>query len=832
MPNNFEDGPPDWRLEVPIELYEADPQCSDPDDDSDIALSGFEDEPVSTSTVDDREIIPPATREVLRKRIVSVPHLISEEQALLASAPTDHGQIQRTIGARRNSAVRFMSLSRDVLNRHNTTRTRRLSPISDPSGVWIVRAPMGSGKTTLIGKPFADFAGRLRATGDGGGRFLAVVHRVTLVEALANKLGTDYYRDREFRAYAGTAVSVSTCLHSVHRFPEFTDSVDCLFVDEASQVLREMSRITKVEGGTPRDIYNTIVSLIRNARYVVLADACMDDATVKWLEEIRTGEKFNIIDMPCDELGIDASFIYGKEAVGQAANSIITMVRDGDPVWVACAERSVAEQVQSLVSRECPSARIGLFTSKKKPTGAADFVANISERSREFDCFIHTGAISSGVSVEGIEHFKHVFLITGGYTLNTVDCLQMLRRVRYASEVTVAVRQKNGGDEVYTAAGGRAGEAANFGYLDEGLADWTHICKEADYKNRRADSYASNLYWALEVSGFNVHRCSDDGPAEDTQTEGKRLAATWRDGVFSAKRLDTETAEAIRRCDNATDEQLYSLERYDIETWAVLRDEPLTDIVFDMWDAGRGRNRLERFIETIYGKTRAGAVFDPSGPSTSTFGRLRVGMYRKIFDGINLLAGAVDPGQASDSIGRVCADRFAYAYVRAVPSRYGAAYTRDRGGKETFVPFIEPEKPVAAFRELLEGIGIKTAVREARVNGKRVKNAEITGVSIDSEVMQTLQGIAERRLALKDMYVAVDAPPDLHKTVPDIVRDGFDWEAPAEDWKPMRAWEVMKALSVVRSLANEAAITKEIEQKVGERLKWSGKVGPTLPPVR
>lgn len=841
MDNNFDDGLPEWMIESPpVECYEG-IEYEEGDFDSEFPRGIFHSEfprgdfERAKPQSDEHGVIPaPAPRDVLRKRIIAIPHIITEEQALLASAPTDHGTIKRTTWARRRAALRFLSLSSDVLARHTVTRVRKLSQITDPSGVWIIRAPMGSGKTTLIGKPFSDFAAGIRARGEGGGKFLAIVHRVTLVEALAGKLGTDYYRDREFRAYAGSAVSLSTCLHSLHRFPDFTDGVDCLFIDEASQVLRELGRIEKVEQGRPVDVYNTMVSLIRNARHVVLADACMNDETVEWLESIRTGEKFNIIDMPCDDLGIDAAFIHGKEAVGQAANSIITQIRDGNPVWVACAERSVAEQVQALVSRECPGANVGLFTSKKKPIGADDFIANISERSREFDCFIHTGAISSGVSVEGIEHFKHVYLITGGYTLNTVDCLQMLRRVRYARSVTVAVRIKNGGDDRRTALGERLGEMAIFGREFDGLAAWRKQCAEAESNNRRSDSYASNLYWALESSGFSVRRVCNDGPAEDTQAESKRLAKTWREGVFSAKPIDDETAIAIRRCDNATDEQLYALERYDITTWAALGVEPLTDQIFDLWDAGRGRSRMERFIECVYAQTRAGAEFDPGGDSQTLFGRLRVGMLGKIFGNINLLGGAVDPGQAADAVSRVCVDRFAFAFARAVPGKYGAAYVRNgrAGASEGFATFEAPEKPVAAFKELLEHIGVKSRARQMRIDGKRTKNAEETGLSIDMEALEAIQSIAKRRIARKDAYVTVDAPPAVNRTAEEIVSTGLDWSAPEADWKPMRAWEVLKRLSVVASRANEDAITSLIEARVGKKLSWSSNGGPLLPPVR
>jgi hypothetical protein len=93
--------------------------------------------------------------------------------------------MERRLYARRRDALAVVSFSSAAVTRHHYTRCNALPILTSEDfaggGVILIRAPKGIGKTESIMRPFALWAGKR-------GGFVAIVHRVSLVQELARRL--------------------------------------------------------------------------------------------------------------------------------------------------------------------------------------------------------------------------------------------------------------------------------------------------------------------------------------------------------------------------------------------------------------------------------------------------------------------------------------------------------------------------------------------------------------------------------------------------------------------------------------------------------------------
>ncbi|MEB1093447.1 hypothetical protein VDP39_22405, partial [Xanthomonas campestris pv. campestris] len=106
--------------------------------------------------------------------------------SILAGATIDAiaGGIRWIIDRRRAGALAAVRPSAAILARHTVERRDSLPMLggADYSGVIVLRAPMGSGKTQKIGLPFASWASQQ------DGRFVALAHRQSLIAELSARL--------------------------------------------------------------------------------------------------------------------------------------------------------------------------------------------------------------------------------------------------------------------------------------------------------------------------------------------------------------------------------------------------------------------------------------------------------------------------------------------------------------------------------------------------------------------------------------------------------------------------------------------------------------------
>jgi hypothetical protein len=148
----------------------------------------------------------------------------------------------------------------------------------DRPGLIAIKSEMATGKTTLV---------KEHRIANPDERFLVIGHRIALLRELSqpNKLNTTMYSDvLSGKMERETALSIT--VDSFHKLKTEDNYYDCIFIDEARQVLRHILMATTCKLHR-QDIISKLQYFIRKARQVIIADAHLDDYTVDFFLSMR-----------------------------------------------------------------------------------------------------------------------------------------------------------------------------------------------------------------------------------------------------------------------------------------------------------------------------------------------------------------------------------------------------------------------------------------------------------------------------------------------------------------------------------------------------------------
>lgn len=668
---------------------------------------------------------------ICRKRAVTIPTQTTLAELLerieQAAADRLHPETVATMGRalnrwnnqRHKRALSHVTVSPEILRRHRHEVRTDLPELGadDYQGVVLLWAPMASGKTQRVGKPFATWARQ-------NGRFIATCHRRSLVAEMAERLSCDHYGDVT-QETAWSVRALATCLPSITKGAHAQIIRECayLFVDEIAQVLRflESDKTCRTEEGTNAEVYQYLRDLVSRARCVIGADAGMDDRVVQFLESCRPGEQFRIIEVRPRNEGLGAGTGYGADAVAAVYGEMCARVADGQRIWVSCeSEKRVAEVARLL---ESTGARVLAVTASNRGNSKqAAFWQNPEAVSRTYDAVVHSPVISSGLSIEhkaAGAWFDHGFFIGGGHAITPADAAQMMRRVRYLRTWSVALvaNTMRGlddpeamllGMEAAAAAEGTAAAATSFDGFVAGI--------RADNNNARCD-FAAGLLWVLQRAGFSLARLqmqADAPDADELKAMRAELDAERRAAIMGASDLNDDEARRLRSAEHRTQEQSDALTKHAVRHALGVTD--VTDEALDIWDDGRGPRRLDRFSAAVFGLAECND--DAKHMTQRRFTRARVAAYRALFDGLEIRPGLrVDDDTAELLINRVIDRRHLLAWLGVVPGRFGAFTGNDKDGEQK--PFPMPKAPQKDVGEIFRAMGLELKRRRNRHTGEQ-----------------------------------------------------------------------------------------------------------------
>lgn len=591
--------------------------------------------------------------------------------------------------------------------------------------VNVVFAPMGSGKTRSVIKPFSESCDK----------FVAVAHRRSLIADLSDTLGIKNYNNIQTQSDAMMSDKIAICLPSTMSavFKPFISKVSNVAIDEISQNIRfTNSKECKVIGSNQEDIFYGLRNLINESDRVVVCDASIDQTTIDFLEMARPDEQFNIIEQVPSNNERECH-IYTERS--EFLTKVMIELQDGGKVWMAVESAEKAEVLSEIFK----AYKVMMITSKNsKNKKIKDFLENINEESRQYDIVIASPAISSGVSVEhkGRPHFTMIAGMASGHSICFSDFAQMLGRVRYVKNTHVFLQKNNLRYEQVTTSSILTGlrQAA----LIEGVSmrdnEFTQFKAHIDIvENEYRSDFANGFVWFMQYYCFEIKRGTvgsvDYSLSEKMKQISADLKEKYRSSIKCAKKISKDEAKKLDDKQSLTDEEESELMAFKIRvSFKFDLAHDLNDTDIDMFENLSKVDRFARMLGLFHEK-------DDSNENIALrkFEKAQVRACADIFEKIDL---SIISNEDCEIIFKRIANndtRFLYSTLKITPSAYGK-WQEDSKGRLKEYP--EPKTKTKAISTLLDKFGLSWKQRNSR-DGKYY--------SVNDEQYNLMKSYAESR---------------------------------------------------------------------------------------
>ncbi len=693
------------------------------------------------------------------------PDAISEAwiDAIMGRAEASHKR-------RKADALKPVQLSDKIRSADYVTHrfVDKLHPVEDIRGVHVVRAPMGTGKTQLVGAPFIKQAKRRTTFGD----VWAITHRRTLVAELSQRLGLAHYENANLNQEILSKGGLAVCLPSILKNDLMFEEPKFIFIDEIGQVLRFFTaqHHCRTANATAADVFNELRRIVSEAEGVLVADAQIDDVVIRFLRLCRPQDTINITEMRAPEdAGITATvFAGGSDVRAKAVDDIATELMIGGAVWVACEGAGPAEDIGVYLRYIVGPQNVLVLTADTKlsPQQAA-FFKNPEAESRKYRAVIASPVVSSGISVEHSDdpHFTLGAFIGSGLKIEPSDAVQMVGRVRYLDRFVLGLSINN-------KAGKLTGKSIIEGRM-KATEDEDHVVDTSSFdrlvagfqarsENLRAD-FAGGLWWQLEKAGWTLTRSqeeSDDFAVVRPEIAKQRMEERKFLLIQLCDLLPATSQDEIRKL-RRTAQTLE--QRCLLETWDMTRAlgvATLTEEDIDFYDTD-GIAKIDLF-EDLTHRDEPVPLSLTDRRSVLVHRRLRRARrqhLKEIFEGFDLFADGfyLTPSDATVILDRIMDNADAYAASGAVPEKYRRRFRGDKPKR--------PQNAVSAVKTVLKRAGVETEAKQIRCHATPLTRRDESAPSRDNRIrvqlmkqktVEEMRKRAQQRQATRDALLEID----------------------------------------------------------------------------
>ena len=452
----------------------------------------------------------------------------------------------------------------------------------DRPGLIGIKSEMATGKTTLVKNDRQAHPER---------RFLVIGHRIALLRELSqpNKLNTTMYSDvLSGKMERETALSIT--VDSFPKLKTHNNYYDCIFIDEARQVLRHILTASTCKQHR-HDIITKLKYFIRKARQVIIADAHLDDYTVDFFLALReAGEVPLIIHNTYQHPSRQVFYDEGKDCTAQLAQ-LTQAVRDGKKVMVVSDSKRTIEKIEQDLTNEFvtqshskqPAKVIWSIHADNSGTQEnQEFINNISSAVENVDVLLASPSLCTGVDIQG-EHFDEVYGFFNVVGLTATDCLQALHRYRHSVplHVWVAPRPSFGYQDTNAQViRDKKYQIADFNNFvldldpDTGreipILNWAFelYCQIEAQSNRSLNNLRDHLHRLLARMGYEITVLATDTDQETKarlKLAKKQLDEHHIEQVTSASQIDRGRYLHLKNQPSLTPQERYSMERFRLE---------------------------------------------------------------------------------------------------------------------------------------------------------------------------------------------------------------------------------------------------------------------------
>jgi Domain of unknown function (DUF3854) len=355
---------------------------------------------------------------------------IAWKQARGAALPLDHWLIWQHLANRLTYPADLRVTTHDL----STLNLQNL-----PEDVILaIASGKGTGKTKFIAKAIASTENVLSAG-----------HRVALMRNLCDRLRLDYRGDLDktngrFINGAGYALRIGFCVDSLLAIdPEQFKGCD-LVVDEVVQVLRHLlTSSTCAKDGKRPALLARFQELVRSARRVIVADADLDNASLRYLQDLRGNSESGIkapvflIQNDYQAEGYPVEFIEcpTRSVIVKKLLLSVSKLQPGKVLLVVTDTKKASKLIAAQIQKQYPHLRILVINSETSSCEAErEFITtpDIVLAREEYDVVIASPSMATGVSIESQGAIAEVYGVFNGCSATDADMAQALDRVREA----------------------------------------------------------------------------------------------------------------------------------------------------------------------------------------------------------------------------------------------------------------------------------------------------------------------------------------------------------------------------------------------------------------
>lgn len=585
-------------------------------------------------------------------------------------------------------------------------------------GVYIIQAPTGSGKTQRVGFPFRRWCYSHRHT------FLSIAHLRSLIREMSERLKTDHYEDEKqavkkaikqgrFNQWQSSQDALSVCLPSINyeHFKDFIRRNRYVFIDEISQVLEAFTTDDMFHHTDARMVHDLLCEIVAKAECLIVADANINERTLKFIERCRPNEKFNFVQIKPKGEGKKA-YIHNTEA--ELFKHILSRIMvDDQNIWITCDTKEKVAELSRALSHYDHIKHLAITGPNQGMKDQAAFLSNPGEESKKYNVVIASSVISSGLSIEH-DHFDMVAGFFFGGTIKPTDAYQMIGRVRRCKEFHLFLNQKQkteikasrlllGKQQASILEDGKEAKVTQFSKLRS---------KMIENRYKAISNFANGLIWVLNSKCFDICRYESSMDDYESLVEHKENLKQIKESLNEERLNALKTACAIpdvvaesMKLKTYLDEQ----ELIELEAWRIKKALGYTsEHVLTDRDLSVSPSKVIRFSAAM---GRYKALNDNQKDITSRSYRKALSkIYSIIFDGVEFVPGAIFYKQcAQEIIDRVYRYRFLLVSIGAIPRYFGA---------ENYKPSKTPAKEL---NDILKHIGLKA--KHIRNSSKRVNMA-------------------------------------------------------------------------------------------------------------
>lgn len=492
-------------------------------------------------------------------------------------------------------------LSPAVLARHNVVYVDSLDEIQLPStGINLVKSCMGSGKTQIITKKFSKMTMK-------HGAFLAITHRISLVNEIARRLKCTHYNDMD-KTLSQYTDRVATCLPSLLRqdHQRFFNDAAGVAIDEINQVLRFIfCGECAMKNKTASEQYYALQRLLQKCQAILGTDAHLNDRTIEILEEMVPGIKFNIFICRQKPEKKMFKFAVGKHAVNSTINEILRCVKNKEKLYVCVESTADTQIIKAYIEANTKARVIEIRSDNKDNIEQKRFLQNPEAESLNYDVVIASPIISSGISIEHTKkhHFTKGFFIGCKDAITALDAVQMINRVRYLKDWRIALYDY-----------GANFNEVHYQFLVEGYENISLLqgdkrnVSQYDLLNTKIKEqnsfykayYARHLYMLLEEDGHDIEFITDCDPNDPLKELRKAQKAKENKAIVDAKNLSENDAINLENRIDTTEEENQALTKHKIAKALNVKIEKVTEEHVKVYDRGYGIRKIRRLATHLF----------------------------------------------------------------------------------------------------------------------------------------------------------------------------------------------------------------------------------------